>query len=52
MFPSFTKSDIEGYLQAENVLICEFFALECQNYAHYGAFQYVNLQFLRKEDED
>ena len=26
--------------------------MDYQNYAHYGAFQHVNLQYLRKEDEE
>ena len=26
--------------------------MDQQNYAHYGAFQHVNLQSLRREDED
>ena len=38
---SVRKSDIERYLQAEN-----------QNYSSYGAFQEVNLQSLRKKEEE
>ena len=52
LVPSVTESDIHRHLQAENMLLCNFFALDHQNYAHYGAFQHVNLQSLRKEDED
>ena len=33
-----TESDIEWELQAENILLCEFFALDYQSYAYYGAF--------------
>ena len=52
LVPSVTKSGIHRHLQAENILLCDFFALEHQNCAHCGAFQHVNLQCLRKEDED
>ena len=52
VLPSVTESDIERHLQAENILFCESFALEQQNYAHYRAFQHVNLQSLRKEDKE
>ena len=52
LVPSVTESDIQRHLQAENTSFCDFFALEHQNYVHYGAFQHVNLQFLRKEDKD
>ena len=38
LVPSVTESDIERHLQAENILLCEFFALDHQIYAHYGAF--------------
>ena len=38
------ESDIVQHLEAVNILICESFALDHQNYAHYGAFQHVNLQ--------
>ena len=31
---SVRESDIERYLQAENILVCESFALHQQNYAH------------------
>ena len=43
------ESDIEQHLQAENILICESFALDHQKFSHYGVFQLVNLQSLRKE---
>ena len=49
---SVRESDIEWHLQAENILICESFALDHQNYAHYGAFQHVNWQSLRKENKE
>ena len=52
LVPSVTESDIVRHLQAENILLCESFALEYQNYAHYGAFQHVNLRSLRKADEE
>ena len=45
------ESDIK-YLQADNILICYSFPLDHQNYSCYGAFQYVNLQFLRKENKE
>ena len=47
---SVTESDIELHIQAENMLLCESFGLDHYNYAHYGAFQHVNLQYLRKEE--
>ena len=46
---SVRESDIEQHLQVENILICEIFALDHQNYSYYGAFQHVNLQSSRKE---
>ena len=49
---SVRESDIERYLQAENILICGSFAFDHQNYSSYGAFQEVNLQSLRKKDEE
>ena len=54
LVPSATESDIEHHLQTENILFCESFALDHQNYphSHYGAFQHVNLQSLRKENEE
>ena len=52
LVPSVTERDIHRYPQAANILLCFFFALDHQNYSHYGAFQHVNLQSLRKKDED
>ena len=43
------ESDIERHLQAENILICESFALEHQNYARHGKFQHVNLVFEERQ---
>ena len=52
LVPSVIQSPIERHLQAENILFCESFAYDHQNYAHYGAFQHVNLQSLTKEDKE
>ena len=49
---SVRESDIEWHLPAEDILTCESFALNHQNYACYGAFQHVNLQSLRKENKE
>ena len=49
---SVRESNIERYLPAENILICECFASDHQNYARYEALQHVNLQSLRKEDKE
>ena len=49
---SVRESDIERHLQAENIWICGSFAFDHQNYSRYGAFQEVNLQSLRKKDEE
>ena len=36
----------------EDILLCEFFAMDHQYYALYGPFQHVNLQSLRRDDKD
>ena len=43
LVPSVAESDIERHLQAENMLLCESFVLEHQNYVHYGAFEHADL---------
>ena len=47
-----SQNQILSDISKLKILLCEFFALDHQNYWHYGAFQHVNLQSLRKEDED
>ena len=47
-----TESDIQRHLQVENILICESFALNHQNYACYGSFQLVNLYSLTNEKKE